>query len=206
MKRALLLIDIQNDFLPGGPLAVPDGDAVIEVANRIIPSFKLIVATQDWHPPDHGSFAANHPGRQVGDQVELGGLPQILWPVHCIQNTRGAEIADGLIERERFVVFRKGVLPNIDSYSGFFDNGHRNATGLEAFLKKADVSHLYLMGLATDYCVKFTVVDACRLCFQAHVVQDGCRAVNLQPGDDARAFAAMCAAGAELTTSAAIRR
>ena len=201
MKPALLLVDIQNDFLPGGPLAVTDGDAVVAVANRLISSFEIVVATQDWHPQDHGSFAVNQPGKNVGDRIELDGLPQILWPVHCVQQTAGAKFAAELIERERFSVFQKGILPTVDSYSGFFDNGHGHPTGLGDFLSGALVTDLYVMGLATDYCVKFTVLDACQLGFQVHLVRDGCRAVNLKQGDDELALVEMKNAGARLTTS-----
>ena len=130
--NALILVDIQNDFLPGGALPVPEGDAVIPIANRLQAGgrFDLIVATQDWHPADHGSFAANHPGHKVGEVIDLNGLPQILWPVHCVQETRGAAFADGLAMMDIEKVFTKGTDPTIDSYSGFFDNGQRKATGL----------------------------------------------------------------------------
>ncbi len=151
--KTLILIDIQNDFLPGGALAVPSGDHVIPVINRLQPQFELVVATQDWHPPDHGSFAANHPGRQVGDVIDLDGLQQILWPVHCVQNTHGAELAADLNTARVAKVFRKGTDSRIDSYSGFFDNGHRKTTGLGEFLKQQAVDEVYIAGLATDYCV-----------------------------------------------------
>ncbi len=129
--KALILVDIQNDFLPGGALAVPDGDAVIPVANKLQSAFPLVVATQDWHPTEHGSFAGSHPGKKVFERIELNGLPQTLWPVHCVQNTTGAELARAL-DRERIAkVFPKGTDPNIDSYSGLFDNGHRRSTSTE---------------------------------------------------------------------------
>ena len=127
--KALIIVDVQNDFCPGGALPVPEGDRVVEVINRIQPGFDLVVATQDWHPADHGSFAANHPGRRPGEQIELAGLPQILWPVHCVQDTPGAELHPGL-DRSRIArVFHKGTDPSVDSYSGFFDNGRRASTG-----------------------------------------------------------------------------
>jgi nicotinamidase/pyrazinamidase len=128
--RALILVDLQNDFVSGGALAVPDGDAVVPVANRVQSCFDLVVATQDWHPADHGSFAANHPGRRPGDVIELSGLAQILWPVHCVQHTPGAAFVPGLDMRRVARVFQKGTDPLIDSYSGFFDNGHRRSTGV----------------------------------------------------------------------------
>jgi len=204
-NRALVLIDIQNDFLPGGALAVADGDAVIDVANQLSERFDLVVATQDWHPENHGSFAANHPGKQPGDRIELDGLDQILWPIHCVQRTRGAQFAERLADIERAKVFPKGTNPSVDSYSGFFDNGRRVATGLGSFLKAEGVTDLYLMGLATDYCVLFTVLDACQLGFQSYVVTDGCRAVNLQPGDDLRALDQMKKAGAAIIASKSMK-
>ena len=140
--NALILVDIQNDFVPGGALAVPEDDAVIPIANRLQENrrFDLIVATQDWHPADHGSFAANHPGRKVGEMIDLHGLPQILWPVHCVQETRGAAFADGLATMKIEKVFTKGTDPAIDSYSGFFDNGHRRSTGMGEYLRARGTS------------------------------------------------------------------
>ena len=181
--KALILVDIQNDFLPGGALAVPDGDAVIPVANRLEPAFPLVVATQDWHPANHGSFAASHPGRKVFERIELNGLPQTLWPVHCVQGTRGAELAAEL-NRDRIAnVFRKGTDPGIDSYSGLFDNGHRRSTGLAEWLKAQRVTEVFVCGLATDYCVKFTALDAAKMGFKTHVITDASRGVNLCSDD-----------------------
>ena len=159
----LILVDIQNDFLPGGALAVPDGDAVIPVANKLQGAFPLVVATQDWHPANHGSFAASHPGKKVFEQIDLNGLPQTLWPVHCVQGTRGAELATGL-NRDRITnIFQMGTDAGIDSYSGLFDNGHRRSTGLGEWLKAQAVTEVFVCGLATDYCVKFTALDAARM-------------------------------------------
>jgi nicotinamidase/pyrazinamidase len=201
---ALLVVDVQNDFLPGGALAVPEGDAVVPVLNRILGCFSLVVATQDWHPAHHGSFAASHAGRRVFEQIDLHGLPQTLWPVHCVQDTPGAELAPGL-QRERITrVFPKGTDPAVDSYSGFFDNGHRRATGLGDWLKAQGVQVVYVGGLATDYCVKFTAMDAVRLGFQTHLITDACRGVNLQPGDVDRAVTEMKAAGVQVLDSHAI--
>ncbi len=199
--NALILVDLQNDFVPGGALPVPEGDAVVPVANRVQPRFDLVVATQDWHPPDHGSFAANHPGKKPGDVIEHAGLRQILWPVHCVQNTLGAALLPGL-DRSRIArVFQKGDDPNIDSYSGFFDNGRRKATGLGGFLRQRGVTRVYVMGLATDYCVKFTALDARELGFETLLIEDGCRGVNLNPGDVERAVREMRAAGVSLVDS-----
>src|SRR5688500_4174136 len=164
-KRALVLVDLQNDFCPGGALAVRRGDETIEVANRIAPSFDVVVATQDWHPANHGSFAANHGDKRPYEVIDLAGQDQVLWPVHCVQESKGAELHAGL-ERSRITkVFPKGTDPSIDSYSGFHDNGHRRSTGLGEWLETQGVSDVYVMGLATDYCVKFTALDARRAGF-----------------------------------------
>jgi nicotinamidase/pyrazinamidase len=199
--RALVLVDLQYDFLPGGALAVGRGDEAIAVPQRLIPRFDTVIATQDWHPRHHHSFAANHPGKQPGDLVELGGLTQVLWPVHCVQNTRGAELHTGLERGRITAVFRKGIDPEVDSYSGFYDNGHKKATGLGDWLRHKKITRLYVLGLATDYCVKFTVLDALELGFAVWLVEDGCRAVDLSPGDGERAIAEMRARGATIVTS-----
>lgn len=199
--RSLILVDLQNDFLPGGALPVPRGDEVVPVADRLADHFDLVVATQDWHPPDHGSFAVQHEGRQPGEVIELGGLEQILWPVHCVQETPGAEFVRGLDMRKVKKVFQKGTHREIDSYSGFFDNGHRRATGLGDYLKEQSVSEVYVLGLATDYCVKFTALDARSLGFEAHLIEDACRGVDLSPGDVARAVEEMRAAGVRVLNS-----
>ncbi|WP_428940180.1 bifunctional nicotinamidase/pyrazinamidase [Fontivita pretiosa] len=203
-SEALILVDLQNDFVPGGALPVPHGDEVIPVANRVQDRFELIVATQDWHPPDHGSFVANHPGRKVGEVIDLNGLEQILWPVHCVQNTRGAELVPGLKTDRIARIFQKGTDPGIDSYSGFFDNGHRKATGLCEFLTQRGVKRVYIMGLATDYCVKFTALDARQLGFEAYLIEDGCRGVDVRPGDSQRAIEEMKRAGVKVVRSSEI--
>lgn len=182
-KKALILVDLQNDFCPGGALAVPEGDQVIEVANRMQKHFDLVVATQDWHPAEHKSFAVNHGGKEPGQVIELAGMPQVLWPAHCVQGTPGAELVEGLDKDRIARVFQKGTDPDIDSYSGFYDNGHRKATGLTDFLREREVIDVYILGLATDYCVKFTALDARRDGFSAYLIEDGCRGVELAPGD-----------------------
>ncbi len=202
--RCLILVDLQNDFLPGGALAVPQGDEVLPVADRLMKQFPLVVATQDWHPADHGSFAANHPGQIPGDVIDLAGLPQILWPVHCVQGTRGAALADGVDWSRLARVFTKGTEPLVDSYSGFFDNGHRHATGLGEFLHERGVDQVFVAGLALDYCVKFTALDAVGLGFGTHLVADACRAVNLQSFDGEQAVAEMSRAGVEVTYSSTV--
>jgi len=202
--KVLVLVDLQNDFLPGGALAVPDGDQVIRIANRLVPHFDLVLATQDWHPANHGSFAANHPGKKVGDVVNLNGVPQVLWPVHCVQDTRGAEFAPGLNTAGIHRVFRKGTDPGIDSYSTFFDNAHRKSTGLGEYLSQAGLRELHIMGLATDYCVKFSVLDARGMGFAVRVIIDACRGIDLKSGDIDAAIADMTAAGATVESSAEI--
>lgn len=198
MKKALILVDIQQDFLPGGSLAVPEGDAVVPIANQAMKSFDLIVATQDWHPGHHRSFASQHKGRKPGELIEWKGLSQILWPDHCIQNTPGAAFAPGLnVERIDKIIF-KGTHPDMDSYSGFFDNGHIHATGLEEFLQKNHVNDIAIMGLATDYCIKFTVLDACKLGFSVRVIQEGIRGVELNKGDCEKAINKMKEQGAAI--------
>jgi nicotinamidase/pyrazinamidase len=193
--KALLLIDIQNDFLPGGALAVNEGDQVIPVAHDLLNhvDFDQIVATQDWHPANHGSFASQH-DKNPFEMGELDGLPQIMWPDHCVQNTLGSELA--ITDLPINKIFTKGTDPSVDSYSAFFDNAKRNSTGLGEWLNQQGITELYVMGLATDYCVKFSVLDALNLGFKVNVVVNGCRAVN--PEDGKSAFKEMETAGATL--------
>jgi nicotinamidase/pyrazinamidase len=196
--RALLLVDLQNDFMPGGALAVAGGNEVIPLANRLMPEYDLVVATRDWHPANHQSFASQHPGRQVGNCIEVGGIEQTLWPDHCVQGTPGAAFAPGLNLAGIDRVFCKGTDPNVDSYSAFFDNAHLRATGLEQYLREHEVDELHVEGVATDYCVKFSVLDALRIGFQTIVLTAGIRGVELQQGDCQRALDEMQAAGAEI--------
>lgn len=204
--KALIMVDIQNDFLPGGPLAAPKGDEVIPVANRVQQHFPLVVATQDWHPANHGSFADNHPGKEAGETIELDGVEQILWPVHCVQGTTGAEFASDLATRRVKKVFRKGTDRTIDSYSGFFDNARKRDTGLGDYLKEQGVTEVYILGLATDYCVKSSALDAVDLGFNTFVIEDGCRGVNMEPDDVSKAIKQMQEAGVTLTTSEAVAK
>jgi nicotinamidase/pyrazinamidase len=199
--NALIVTDIQNDFLPGGALAVSQGDEVIPIANRLQPKFDLVVATQDWHPADHGSFASNHAGKRVGETIDLNGLPQILWPVHCVQDTRGAKFSEELSTSRIQRIFQKGLDAGIDSYSAFFDNARRKDTGLGGYLWREGVEQVYILGLTTDYCVKFTALDAVSLGFDAYVILDGCRGVNLRPGDVDRAVAEMRQSGVSFVRS-----
>ena len=199
--NALIIVDLQNDFLPGGALPVPDGDEVISLANELQRKFDLVLATKDWHPPDHGSFAANHPGKKPGDRIILDGIEQILWPVHCVQNMHGAEFAPSFDTSRIARVFHKGIDPRIDSYSTFFDNAHRRHTGLAHYLEKRGIKDIYLMGLALDYCVKYSTLDARELGLNTHVILDGCRGIELEPGDIGRARDEMKRAGAVLLKS-----
>lgn len=193
--RALILVDLQNDFMPTGALPVPHGDEVVPVASGLLPKFDLVVATQDWHPATHGSFASNQPGHKPGELIDLHGLTQMLWPDHCVQGTSGAEFAKGIDPRRITKVFQKGTDPAVDSYSGFFDNGHRKATGMADYLKAQGVDEVFVLGLATDYCVKFTALDAVHEGFKTAFVEDASRGVNLRPEDSAKAIAEMRAAG-----------
>ncbi len=181
-KRALILVDIQNDFCPGGALAVRDGDRVVPVVNELQKHFALIVATKDWHPAGHSSFAT-------------------LWPPHCIQESAGAEFVPALDTGRIARTFLKGTDMEVDSYSGFFDNEHRRATGLGDYLKAQGVTDVVITGLATDYCVKFTALDAVALGFRTTVVEDACRGVEVNTGDTERALREMAAAGAEIVES-----
>ncbi len=199
--NALILVDLQNDFMPGGALAVAEGDRVVAIANRLIPHFDRVVATQDWHPADHKSFASQHKGKNIGELIELDGLQQVLWPDHCVQGTRGALLHEELdTDRIRHIV-QKGTDLRIDSYSGFFDNGHRKSTELSEILKEHGVTDVAVMELATDYCVKFTALDAVELGLNTYLIENGCRGVNLNSGDVNRAIAEMKDAGVRMVVA-----
>jgi nicotinamidase/pyrazinamidase len=176
--KALLLIDIQNDFISGGALAVPRGDEIISVANKLQLYFDLVIATQDWHPANHKSFASNHVGKSVFDEIELNGLNQVLWPDHCVQGTRGAAFSDALNMDKVEAIFRKGTDSGIDSYSGFYDNGHRKSTALADYLKGKKVAEVYILGLAADYCVYYTAKDAIEEGFTTYIIEDAVRAIS----------------------------
>jgi nicotinamidase/pyrazinamidase len=200
-KRALILVDLQNDFVAPGALPVPGGADVVPVANRLMKEFELVVATQDWHPADHQSFASQHPGLKIGSTFDLAGLSQIVWPDHCVQGSLGADFLAELQQQQIDYVVRKGTNPQIDSYSGFFDNGHRHKTDLHGFLQQQGVTQLYVMGLATDYCVKYTILDGLQLGYHCSLILDGCRGVDLHPGDVDRAVEQMRKSGAMLISS-----
>lgn len=203
MTMALILVDVQNDFCPGGSLPVPGGFDVIPVINTLQPLFELIIATKDWHPKDHSSFAVNH-GKQPYETIELDGMTQVLWPAHCIQNSKGAEFVRGLNTSKIAEIFYKGVDSAIDSYSGFFDNGHKRDTGLGDYLKQRGIKEVYVVGLATDYCVKWTALDAKGFGFDTTVILDACRGVNLKGGDVDRAIDEMKQAGIAIVQSAVL--
>lgn len=198
---ALILVDLQVDFMPTGMLPVAEGDLVIPIANDLMPHYEIVVATQDWHPGNHGSFAANHLWRKSGQVIELDGLQQVLWPIHCVQETWGSEFVADLKTEGVTKVFQKGTDPTIDSYSGFFDNGHRKSTGMAEWRRERGITDVHVLGVATEFCVKFTVLDAIREGFTATLIEDACRGVNLEPGDVDKAVVEMREAGAEVKES-----
>lgn len=194
--NALVIIDYQNDFLPGGPLGVPGGDEIVDPINRLIDGADLVVASQDWHPASHGSFASNHTGTKPFETIEWNGMEQTLWPDHCVQGTTGADFAAGLNWNRVEAIFRKGTDPQIDSYSAFFDNGHKRSTGLSGYLKSMNVTDVVVVGLATDFCVKFTALDAIAEGFRTIVPLETCRGVDLNEGDVETALKEVTTAGA----------
>jgi len=177
--EALIVIDVQNDFCPGGALAVAGGDQIIPQINALMDEFRTVVFTQDWHPANHASFAANHPGAAPFSLTEMPYGPQVLWPVHCVQGTVGAAFHPALRTDPAQLVIRKGFRPGIDSYSAFFENDRQTATGLEGYLRNRGIARLVLVGLATDYCVAFSAVDAARLGFATTLLEGACRAIDL---------------------------
>lgn len=176
--KALILVDVQNDFLPGGTLEIAYGDSIVPVINQLLPKFELVVATQDWHPADHASFAGNHQGKKPFDIIELFGIQQVLWPDHCVQGTKGAEFHPEMETMKIAAIFRKGMNPEIDSYSGFYDNDHRQSTGLAGYLKDKGADQLYFAGLAADICVYFTIQDALAEGFNTVLIEDATCPLN----------------------------
>ncbi|HXZ01897.1 MAG TPA: bifunctional nicotinamidase/pyrazinamidase [Stellaceae bacterium] len=199
----LLVIDVQNDFCPGGALAVPRGDEVVAVANRLAPRFADVVMTQDWHPPGHLSFASAHPGRKPFETIEAPYGAQTLWPDHCVQGSGGAAFHQGLNLPQAELVIRKGFRRAIDSYSAFYENDRRTPTGLSGYLRERGFKRVFLLGLATDFCVHYSAVDARREGFAVVLMEDGCRAIDLA-GSLADAMQKMAAAGVERMTSDAL--
>jgi nicotinamidase/pyrazinamidase len=177
--NALILVDIQNDFMPGGPLAVPFGDEIIPLVNELQNSFSLVVATQDWHPQSHKSFASNHAGKKPFERIMLHGLEQVLWPDHCIQGSAGAQIHPSINMSKVEGIFRKGMDVEIDSYSAFYDNGYKKSTGLAGYLRERKVKKVYVCGLAADYCVYYTAKDSLKENFETYIIEDATRAIDL---------------------------
>lgn len=196
MTQALIVIDVQNDFCPGGALAVPSGDAVVAPINALMAQFDTVVLTQDWHPAGHSSFASAHPGKAPYDTVEMPYGTQVLWPDHCVQGSHGAAFHPDL-DVTGDVIIRKGFRPQIDSYSGFFENDHDTATGLDGYLRSRGVTALTLVGLATDFCVAYSALDAAKLGYQVRVDLTACRGIDLEGSLD-RSVAEMRAAGVQL--------
>ncbi len=201
--NALLIIDVQNDFCPGGALAVPDGDQVIPVINRMVESFGHVIQTQDWHPKDHSSFASSHEGKNPYDTIQVDYGEQILWPDHCVQGTNGAEFHSKLETNKSEVIIRKGFRKKIDSYSAFFENDKKTKTGLSGYLKERGVSDLYVCGLATDFCVKWSVLDGIKEGFTIHVLEDAVKGIDIE-GSVEKAWKEMKSAGANIILSSQI--
>jgi nicotinamidase/pyrazinamidase len=200
-RSALIVVDLQNDFCKGGALPVPGGEDVVMQVNAIARRFGRVVLTQDWHPHGHVSFVSSWPGRNLYDNIEADGIPQVLWPDHCVQGSRGADFHPDLdIDRATLIV-RKGFRPRIDSYSCFFENDRTTSTGLHGWLRDVGASELFIAGLATDFCVLYTALDALRLGYSVRLVEDAVRAVDAQPGSGARAIALMRREGALLVSS-----
>jgi nicotinamidase/pyrazinamidase len=204
MRRALIIVDVQNDFCPGGALAVKDGDQVVSVINCLqdFGNFDLIVATQDFHPKNHKSFASNNPGKKVGELSTLNGSPQVMWPNHCVQGTTGAEMHLALNMQKVAKVFKKGTNPEVDSYSGFFDNDKKSSTGLSEYLKNFGINEVFVVGLALDYCVKATALDALKEGFKTKVYLPATRSVNLSADDGAKAIVELEKAGIKVSEKA----
>jgi len=202
-RDCLIVVDVQNDFLPGGSLAVPRGDEIVPVVNALARRFSQVVVTQDWHPADHASFAANHPGRAPFETIDMPYGPQVLWPAHCVQASAGAALAAGLDVPHAFLVLRKGCNRAVDSYSAFREADRTSDTGLAALLEARGVKRVFVCGLASDFCVAWTALDARAAGFETVVVEDACRAIDLG-GSAAEAWATMTAAGIVRTSSGAI--
>jgi len=200
-NTALLIVDVQNDFLAGGALEVADGDAIIPIINKLQDKFDIIITTQDWHPAHHKSFASQHKKNSVGDFINLNGIEQYLWPDHCIENTYGSEIAITLNQSKIEKVIQKGNNPEIDSYSGFFENDKITKTELDGYLKENEIDTVYICGLATDYCVKFTAIDSSALGYKTYLIEDACRGVNITPIDSEFAISEMKKAGVMVVNS-----
>ena len=200
MQHALIVIDVQNDFCPGGALAVPEGAAIVDGINALMEDSEAVILTQDWHPAGHSSFASSHAGRNPYDMIEMPYGPQVLWPDHCIQGSAGAEFHQTLNKNAADLIIRKGFNPDIDSYSAFFENDHKTPTGLEGYLRTRGITRLTMVGLALDFCVNYSAVDAARSGFDVTVRSDLCRAIDLNGSLDA-ALTAMRASGVKVSNT-----
>jgi len=200
-KNALLIIDIQNDFCPGGALPVPEGDQVITVINSIVKKFYKVIATQDWHPINHVSFARNHPGNKEYEEIEVSGIKQVLWPIHCVPGTKGAEFHPDLIADNFDLILRKGNNPKIDSYSAFRENDKKTITGLNGYLKELDIKQVFICGLALDYCVFYSAMDSKEMGFDTYVILDATRGIDSPPGSIENALNSMRNSGIKIIKS-----
>ncbi|MBZ9728251.1 bifunctional nicotinamidase/pyrazinamidase [Salegentibacter sp. JZCK2] len=200
--KTLIIVDPQNDFMPGGSLAVPNGDEIIPVINKLQKKFDLVIASQDWHPKAHASFASSHMGKKEFETIDLNGTEQVMWPEHCVQNTDGAEFNENLKTAKIEAIFRKGTNPEIDSYSAFYDNKHLKSTGLTGYLKEKKADDLYFCGLAAEICVYFTAKDAIKEGFKATIIEDATRALDAE--DFKKAKAELEDLGGKIITAEAI--
>ena len=201
---ALILVDIQNDFVPGGTLAVPAGDTIIPLVNELQNSFDLVVATQDWHPKNHKSFASNHIEKKPFEKISLHGLEQVLWPDHCLQGSPGAQLHSQLNVNKVEAIFRKGMDPEIDSYSAFYDNGYKKSTGLAGYFRERKVQKVFVCGLAADYCVYYTAKDALRENFETYIIEDATRAID--PNGFVKAKDEILSTGGQIISSDVLHR
>ncbi|WP_282016878.1 bifunctional nicotinamidase/pyrazinamidase [Salegentibacter mishustinae] len=200
--KTLIIVDPQNDFMPGGSLSVPNGDEIIPIINELQEKFDLVIASQDWHPAGHASFASSHKGKSEFETIELNGIEQVMWPEHCVQNTEGAEFHKDLKTAKIEAIFRKGTSLEIDSYSAFYDNRHLKSTGLSGYLKEKNAEDLYFCGLAAEICVHFTAIDAIKEGFKATIIEDATRALNA--ADFGKAKAELKGLGGKVITSSTI--
>jgi nicotinamidase/pyrazinamidase len=200
-NKALIIIDVQNDFCSGGALAVPDGEKIIPTINKLSKKFKKVIATQDWHPENHISFASNHPGKKEYEAIEKNGIEQVLWPDHCVTGTPGANFHPGLNTKNIALIVRKGTNPTIDSYSAFQENDKKTITGLEGYLKSLQIKQIYLCGLALDYCVFYSAMDAKELGFETFVIIDGTKGIDSPQGNIDKSLNVMEKAGIKIVES-----
>lgn len=200
-NKALIIIDVQNDFCPGGALAVPEGDKIIPIINKLSNKFKKVIATQDWHPKGHMSFAVNHPGKKDFDVIDFNGINQVLWPAHCVSGTPGADFHPDLAMKNLDLIVRKGNNPEIDSYSAFRENDKETLTGLEGYLRTLEIKETYLCGLALDYCVFYSAKDAKELGFETFVIIDGTKGIDSPEGNIDKSLNVMKEAGIKIIES-----